>query len=86
MKSAIYYIDGRAYVKCGWAGSQLASKERGVSIGDCRVINGYLVYAVGIKKTMFRDNVSWCMYDLKDIKDISEQNDYIRIFYEKLHC
>lgn len=68
------------YEWCGGFGSVLKSHERGIKVGDVRVITGILFYATYIyKRGMFDYEVNWIPVERIEIG-------WIRDFKHKLFC
>lgn len=84
-----YIIDGVTYTKRGWLGCQLESKERGLRLGETRVILDTLFYVYMIQDGMHipwfglgRPEVAWAMYISDD--DFDAKTAAIRAFYKKM--
>lgn len=92
----VYYVVGDTeYKKADVAYCQLKSKERGVKVGDVRVIADEMIYCVGVdrdwdKHPFSKPIVGWKLLKLIDLD--SNSDDYyeqkkkiISDFYKKLH-
>ena len=88
MSNTVYTFDGIQYIRSGWLGCQLKSKEHGVRLGDVRMINGYLMFVYAkdsiywwayIFMPFFKPEISWCLCDI-DGGNISDANELIRKF------
>lgn len=92
IKNNFYVIDGVTYTKRGWYGCQLESKEKGLRLGDTRVILDQLFYVYLIQGIVDRPwlgfgapEVAWAIYmpDKKNL-DLDAKDDMIQAFYKKL--
>lgn len=88
MSNTVYTLDGTKYIRSGWLGYQLKSKEFGINLGDVRMINGYLMYAYA-KDDMYwlayiimpfhKPEIFWCLCDIGN-GNVNDDNELIRKF------
>lgn len=62
MNNIRFNIGGVDYTWCGGMGCIISSRERGLKVGDCRVIADRLFYVYMVHpNSMFKCNVFWSM-------------------------
>ncbi len=60
-----FSVQGRTYVWFGGFGAIFKSRERGVGVGDCRVISDWMFYAYCVYPRRFsRSEVCWTRLDV----------------------
>lgn len=86
MHEGVYVvIDGTVYRVAGWLGCQIKSRERGVKVGDVRLISDTLFHAYMVDSSWVpftKGEISWCI--VYSESDLDTCNKEIRDFYKRV--